>query len=75
MKSLEDIILYCREKFNNEEITDDMRENYYTVGVSLVELLAYRKMYKEDIQRFNQRYEEIDKVIEELEEKEGEQND
>ena len=75
MKSLEDIILYCREQFNNEEITDDMRENYYTVGVGLVELLAYRKMYEEDIQRFNQRYEEIDKVIEELEEKEGEQDD
>ena len=75
MKSLEDIILYCREQFNHEEITDDMRENYYTVGVSLVELLAYRKMYEEDIQRFNQRYEEIDKVIEELEDKVGEQDD
>ena len=75
MKTIEQIILYCREQFNNEELTDDVRESYYTVGVSLVELLAYRKMYKEDIQRFNQRYEEIDKVIEELEEKEGEQND
>lgn len=75
MKTIEEIILYCREQFNNEELTDDVRESYYTVGVSLVELLAYRKMYKEDIQRFNQRYEEIDKVIEELEEKEGEQND
>lgn len=75
MKTIEEIILYCREQFNNEELTDDVRESYYTVGVSLVELLAYRKMYKEDIQRFNQRYEEIDKVIEELEGKEGEQND
>lgn len=75
MKTIEEIILYCREQFNNEELTDDVRESYYTVGVSLVELLAYRKMYKEDIQRFNQRYEEIDKVIEELEQKEGEQDD
>ena len=69
MKSLEDIILYCREQFNNEELTEEEQENYYTVGVGLVELLAYRNMYKEDIERFNQRYEEIDKIIEELENK------
>lgn len=75
MKTIEEIILYCREQFNNEELTEEEQENYYTVGVGLVELLAYRNMYKEDIERFNQRYEEIDKVIEELEEKEGEQND
>ena len=75
MKTIEEIILYCREQFSNEELTEEEQENYYTVGVSLVELLAYRKMYKEDIQRFNQRYEEIDKVIEELEQKEGEQDD
>lgn len=75
MKTIEEIILYCREQFNNEELTEEEQENYYTVGVGLVELLAYRNMYKEDIERFNQRYEEINKVIEELEEKEGEQND
>lgn len=75
MKTIEEIILYCREQFNNEELTEEEQENYYTVGVGLVELLAYRNMYKEDVERFNQRYEEIDKVIEELEEKEGEQND
>lgn len=75
MKTIEEIILYCREQFNNEELTEEEQENYYTVGVGLVELLAYRNMYKEDIERFNQRYKEIDKVIEELEEKEGEQND
>ena len=75
MKTIEEIILYCREQFNNEELTEEEQENYYTVGVGLVELLAYRNMYKEDVERFNQRYQEIDKVIEELEEKEGEQND
>lgn len=75
MKTIEEIILYCREQFNNEELTEEEQENYYTVGVGLVELLAYRNMYKEDIERFNQRYQEIDNVIEKLEEKEGEQND
>lgn len=69
MKTIEEIILYCREQFNNEELTEEEQENYYTVGVGLVELLAYRNMYKEDIERFNQRYQEIDKVIEELENK------
>ena len=67
MKTIEDIILYCREQFNNEELTEEEQENYYTVGVGLVELLAYRNMYKEDIERFNQRYKEIDNVIEKLE--------
>ena len=69
MKTIEEIILYCREQFNNEELTEEEQENYYTVGVGLVELLAYRNMYKEDIERFNQRYHEIDRVIEELENK------
>ena len=69
MKTIEEIILYCREQFNNEELTEEEQENYYTVGVGLVELLAYRNMYKEDIERFNQRYQEIDKIIEELENK------
>lgn len=69
MKTIEEIILYCREQFNNEELTEEEQENYYTVGVGLVELLAYRNMYKEDVERFNQRYQEIDKVIEELENK------
>ena len=50
-------------------LTEEEQENYYTVGVGLVELLAYRNMYKEDVERFNQRYQEIDKVIEELENK------
>lgn len=67
MKTIEEIILYCREQFNNEELTEEEQENYYTVGVGLVELLAYRNMYKEDIERFNQRYQEIDNVIEKLE--------
>lgn len=67
MKTIEEIILYCREQFNNEELTEEEQENYYTVGVGLVELLAYRNMYKEDIERFNQRYREIDNVIEKLE--------
>ncbi len=67
MKTIEEIILYCREQFNNEELTEEEQENYYTVGVGLVELLAYRNMYKEDIERFNQRYKEIDNVIEKLE--------
>ena len=69
MKTIEEIILYCREQFNNEELTEEEQENYYTVGVGLVELLAYRNMYKEAVERFNQRYQEIDKVIEELENK------
>ena len=69
MQTIEEIILYCREQFNNEELTEEEQENYYTVGVGLVELLAYRNMYKEDVERFNQRYQEIDKVIEELENK------
>ena len=69
MKTIEEVILYCREQFNNEELTEEEQENYYTVGVGLVELLAYRNMYKEDVERFNQRYQEIDKVIEELENK------
>ena len=67
MKTIEEIILYCREQFNNEELTEEEQENYYSVGVGLVELLAYRNMYKEDIERFNQRYKEIDNVIEKLE--------
>ena len=67
MKTIEEIILYCREQFNNEELTEEEQENYYTVGVGLVELLAYRNLYKEDIERFNQRYKEIDNVIEKLE--------
>ena len=33
MKTIEEIILYCREQFNNEELTEEEQENYYTVGV------------------------------------------
>ena len=70
MKSIEEIILYCRKQFCNEDLTEEEQENYYTVGVGLVELLAYRNMYKEDRERFNERYKEVDKIIEGLEKKE-----
>ena len=69
---IEDFVLKLKDRYNNEQLSEEEREESKALGEYLVKLMTYEKMYVEDISRFNQYYEELSHTVDDLEELESE---